>query len=115
MAPRWCPGCPGLRDMAGSLTLAGAIASNHGLLPAYALLEVTLNLPLTNDEASLVRYALNELGNKRAGQALEGRISGSEWSEANDKEAALCWKISNRITEQQKALNNALDSSQPRS
>lgn len=63
-----------------------------------------MNLPLTNDEANLVRYACNELANKRGEEAMKARIdsqfgleSSDEWASANEKQAKAYHAIADRI------------------
>lgn len=61
-------------------------------------------LTLTNDEVSLVRYACNELANRRSEMAIEAAMErtkeGKEWAEANEKEARAYLSISERLNEQ---------------
>lgn len=65
-----------------------------------------MNLSLTNDEASLVRYACNELANRRSEQAIDARVNQNlgwkatnEIADANEKEARAYRKIADRISD----------------
>lgn len=60
-----------------------------------------MNLSLTNDEAALVRYACDEMANRRAQQALDSIAHQSSWSrdvaESNEREAKQYRAIAERI------------------
>ena len=52
----------------------------------------TITLTLTEDEASAVRYALNELGGRRREQFVE------RGSKGDDGEAKLCYALAARVS-----------------
>lgn len=56
-----------------------------------------MNVPMDREELSLARYACQELSNRRAEQALEGRISNSEWAKANENEARAYRRLADKL------------------